>query len=74
MTFVATNVLIDIFDHDVQWHQWSSDRMIEIAASASRLMVNLIVVGELAPGFASADRLLDELRQLSAEIMPLDFE
>ncbi len=50
-TLVDSNVLIDLFDEDSEWREWS-DAMLTRAASRGPLVINPIVFAEVAAGFA----------------------
>ncbi|MGD9905228.1 MAG: type II toxin-antitoxin system VapC family toxin [Vicinamibacterales bacterium] len=54
-TLVDSNVLIDLFDEDSEWREWS-DAMLTRAATRGALVINPIVFAEVAAGF---DRLED---------------
>lgn len=54
-TLVDSNVLIDLFDEDSEWREWS-DAMLTRAATRGSLVINPIVFAEVAAGF---DRLED---------------
>ncbi len=55
-TLVDSNVLIDLFDEDSEWREWS-DAMLTRCASQGSLVVNPIVFAEVAAGFDSIDDL-----------------
>jgi predicted nucleic acid-binding protein len=63
-TLVDSNVLIDLFDNDSEWQGWS-DAMLTKAAARGRLVINPIVLAELAAGFDSFETL--------NEILPPDY-
>ena len=59
-TLVDSNVLIDVFDDDSEWQEWS-DAMITACADRGALVINPVVYAELAAGFADPDDLDEAL-------------
>jgi predicted nucleic acid-binding protein len=57
---VDTNVLVDIIRFDPIWTQWSSEALAH-AHEAAVVVVNPVVYGELAAGFATIEALDDAL-------------
>jgi predicted nucleic acid-binding protein len=53
-TLVDSNVLIDLFDEDSEWRDWS-DAMVTRAANRGALVINPIVFAEVSAGFDSLD-------------------
>jgi predicted nucleic acid-binding protein len=53
-TLVDSNVLIDVFDEDSEWRDWS-DAMLTRCARRGPLVINPIVFAEVAAGFDSID-------------------
>lgn len=53
-TLVDSNVLIDLFDEDSEWREWS-DAMLTRCASRGLLVINPIVFAEVAAGFDSIE-------------------
>ena len=53
-TLVDSNVLIDLFDEDSEWRDWS-DAMVTRAADRGALVINPIVFAEVSAGFESLD-------------------
>ena len=51
-TLVDSNVLIDLFDEDSEWRDWS-DAMLTRAANRGPLVINPIVFAEVSAGFDS---------------------
>ncbi len=49
-TLVDTNIIIDVFDPDCEWHRWSSDALL-LAAARGPLVINPIVYSELSGPF-----------------------
>lgn len=52
MILVDSNVLIDILTHDTRWVAWSREAL-EYACDDGGIILNQIVVAEVAPAFAS---------------------
>jgi predicted nucleic acid-binding protein len=60
-TLVDSNVLIDLFDDESEWRDWS-DAMIPACADRGPLVINPIVYAEVAAGFDDLERLDEALR------------
>ena len=73
ITFVDTNVLLDVFLPDPEWGSKSKENL-EIAFNQGALIVNEIIYAELSPQFPDKQMLDDALRQLSIRIVSLDLE
>lgn len=73
MTFVDSNVLIDVLEDVPDWVDWSS-AAIAAAACRSTLTINTIVIGELAAGYESVSALLARLDKLGVLVGPLGNE
>ena len=73
ITFVDTNVLLDVFLPDPEWGSKSKENL-EIAFNQGALIVNEIIYSELSPQFPDKQMLDDALRQLSIRIVSLDLE
>ena len=73
ITFVDTNVLLDVFLPDPEWGSKSKENL-EIAFNQGALIVNEIIYSELFPQFPDKKMLDDALRQLSIRIVSLDLE
>lgn len=73
ITFVDTNVLLDVFLPDPEWGSKSKENL-EIAFNQGALIVNEIIYSELSPQFPDKEMLDDALRQLSIRIVSLDLE
>lgn len=69
MTFIDSNVLIDIFDSDPRWRDWSNARVEERTVDRDGI-VSPIVVAELSPGYETLDEVLELLASLSIRIVP----
>lgn len=53
-TLVDSNVLIDVFDEDSEWREWSA-AMLTRRARRGQLVINPIVFAEVSAGFAIDD-------------------
>ena len=73
ITFVDTNVLLDVFLPDPKWGQKSKIRL-EQAFNQGSLIFNEIVYSELTPQFSSKALLDDALKVLSIRIVSLDIK
>ena len=51
MILIDSNVLIDVLDHDPTWFDWSFSKIRE-ATARGRIIINPVVVAEVAPRFA----------------------
>lgn len=77
MILVDTCVLIDVFDDDRQWVDWSS-RQLDTWSTRGPLLINPVIYAELAADFDAIETLDDvieraglELRELSREALYL---
>ena len=73
ITFVDTNVLLDVFLPDPKWGQKSKIRL-EQAFNQGSLILNEIIYSELTPQFFSKALLDDALKVLSIRIVSLDLK
>jgi hypothetical protein len=73
ITFVDTNVLLDVFLPDPKWGQKSKIRL-EQAFNQGSLILNEIIYSELTPQFSSKTLLDDALKVLSIRIVSLDLK
>lgn len=71
MIFIDSNILIDVVAPEQAWRDWSLGR-IEQLSGTDPLIVNQIVVAEMASGFPSLDEVLAWLADLSIEVRSLD--
>jgi len=73
ITFVDTNVLLDVFLPDPEWGEKSKQALDQAYADGS-LVINEIIYAELAPQFPEK-RLLDEtIKTLGIRVVLLDLE
>ncbi|WP_421855581.1 type II toxin-antitoxin system VapC family toxin [Novosphingobium sp.] len=71
MILVDSNVLIDLFDRDPDWFEWSKSQIARSALGAN-LAVNPVVISEVATGFESLERFNAVLAALLIGFEPLD--
>ncbi|HUZ31505.1 MAG TPA: PIN domain-containing protein [Xanthobacteraceae bacterium] len=60
MTFIDTNVLLDVATDDPRWARWSL-RQLDLAATRGRLLINAVVYAEFSIGYSlieEADRVV----------------
>ncbi len=55
-TIVDSSVLLDLFTEDVTWLTWSQARLVE-AAERGALVLNAVVLAEIAPRFSRIEML-----------------
>ena len=53
---VDSNVLLDVFEPDAKWYEWSAESIVR-CATHGRLVVNHVVFSEVSVGFASVELL-----------------
>jgi predicted nucleic acid-binding protein len=70
VTFIDTNIIIDIFGRDARWFDWSAARL----SAAQDARTNAIVVAELSRNFARAADLWSKLGALGLTSVVLDDE
>jgi predicted nucleic acid-binding protein len=73
ITFVDTNVLLDVFLPDPQWGEKSKHALDQAYAEGS-LVINEIIYAELAPQFPAKTLLDDTLKTLGIRVVLLDLE
>jgi hypothetical protein len=71
ITFVDTNVLLDVLLPDPRWGQNSKNSLDEAFRQGS-LVINKIIYAELAPQFSSQTMIDDTLSTIGIRIIPLD--
>ncbi len=71
-TFVDSSVLLDLFTEDQRWLAWSQDRLAEAAGRGS-LVLNAVVLAEIAPRFPRIEALRAALPSMARiEEIPLE--
>ena len=73
ITFIDTNVLLDVFLPDPQWGQKSKESH-EQAYSQGSLIINEIIYAQLAPQFEKKALLDDTLKHLGVQIKSIELE
>jgi predicted nucleic acid-binding protein len=71
MILVDSNVLIDIVGADQEWRAWSDAAIERLQADGEQLVVNLIIVAEIAANFETLADLDVALDSIDIEIVPL---
>jgi predicted nucleic acid-binding protein len=70
-TFVDSSVLLDVFTEDPTWGQWSRAQLTS-AAQRGGLVLNAVVLDEIAPRFSRIEALRDALPSMAiTEQIPL---
>jgi hypothetical protein len=64
---VDTNVLIDVFENDPGWSDWSVDRLREHSV-VSTLIINPIIYAELSMAFSKIEKLDAQIAALGLQI------
>ena len=70
---VDSNVLLDVFEPDADWYEWSAESIVRCATNG-RLVINHVVFAEVSVGFASIETLDDKLPRSLYERAPLPWE
>jgi predicted nucleic acid-binding protein len=73
ITFVDTNVLLDIFLPDPKWGH-RSKQLLEKAYNAGSVIINEIIYAELAPQFSTQSPLNDTLKTLGIRTISIDLD
>lgn len=70
---VDSNVLLDVFEPDAEWYEWSAESIVH-CATHGRLVINHVVFAEVSVGFASIETLDAKLPRSLYERAPLPWE
>ena len=70
---VDSCVLLDIFNDDQNWAQWSSSTLYKLS-SDFQLAINVIIFTEIALNFESSNQLVETLDTLSIKILDIPVE
>lgn len=70
-TVVDSSVLLDVFTQDKEWGQWSEAQLLA-AARRGALVVNAVVLAEIAPRFSRIEELRGALPSM-VTIEPIPF-
>lgn len=73
MVLVDSNVLLDIFDPESDWHEWSAEQL-RIQAERDHLAINPIIYAEISIRFVSLSELNAQLPETLYERLSLPFE
>lgn len=71
--FVDSNIILDVASRDPIWREWSSQQLGHFSASHN-LMVNAIIVAEIAPAMRELGFLKSTLAQMTIEIVDMSPE
>lgn len=71
MILVDSNVMIDIMDRDPTWFEWSLAQL-EKAAAVGRVVINPVVVAEVAPQYGDLDDFLGRMSAMVIAVESLD--
>lgn len=71
--FVDSCVLLDIFNADKNWAEWSSTTLHGLSKE-NQLVINIIVFTEVAFNFESSQKLIDILELLDIQILDIPNE
>jgi predicted nucleic acid-binding protein len=63
-TFVDSSVLLDLFTEDRRWLAWSQEQLTQ-AAQRGAIVLNAVVVAEIAPRFPRIETLLSTLPSMA---------
>ncbi|HEY2180623.1 MAG TPA: type II toxin-antitoxin system VapC family toxin [Solirubrobacteraceae bacterium] len=64
-TVIDSSVLLDVFTEDAQWLAWSQEQLTQ-AAQRGALVVNTVVLAEIAPRFSRIETLRSALPSMTA--------
>ncbi len=67
MILVDANVLLDVFEDDAEWSEWSQNRL-DSASATDTLAINPIIYSELSIGFARIEELEAVIKEASLTI------
>lgn len=70
MILCDSNILIDIIESDPNWHQWSLAQM-AAASHAGSVVINHVILAEVAPFAGELSAFIDLLESMGVEIEPL---
>jgi hypothetical protein len=65
-TFVDSSVLLDVFTEDPTWGQWSLSQL-TVAAQRGPLVLNAVVLAEIAPRFSRIEALRGALPSMAID-------
>lgn len=73
MILVDANVLLDVFEDDVEWYRWSQDRL-DSASATDTLAINPVIYSELSIGFARIEELEAVIKEATLAIVDIPRE
>ena len=62
--------MIDIIERDPRWFDWSAGQLAE-AGRAGRVLINHVVLAEVAPFAGELEKFLDAIEAMGVEVEPL---
>lgn len=65
-----SNILIDVLERDPTWFDWSAGQL-EDASRGGRVVINHVVLAEVAPFAGTLDAFLDTVDTMGVEVEPL---
>jgi len=71
--FVDSSVLLDIFNADEMWGEWSSNTLHQLS-DKHQLVINISVFTEIAFNFSSSSKLKSTLDLLNIKILDIPFD
>lgn len=72
MILVDSNVLIDVLGVDQDWQPWSRNALRRLTASGSDLVINTVVLAEIAGNAPDTSALLLILAEIDVEVLTID--
>ncbi|HEY1833476.1 MAG TPA: hypothetical protein VGG08_03495 [Solirubrobacteraceae bacterium] len=63
-TFVDSSVLLDLFTEDATWLDWSQEQL-TLAAQRGAIVLNVVVLAEIAPRFPRVETLRSSLPSMA---------
>lgn len=63
---VDSNVLLDVFEEDEKWFNWSANKLAEYAGTGS-LMINSVIYSEVSVGYQSIEQVEEALTIVGVE-------
>lgn len=73
MILVDTNVLVDVFEDDAEWSDWSQDRL-DSANATDTLAINSVIYSEHSIGFARIEEPEAVIKEASLAIQDIPRE
>ena len=70
LILVDSCVLLDIFNDDPKWYEWSADTLYELSNN-HQLIINTIIFTEVAYNFDNAEMLEKSLKELGVDIQSI---